>query len=579
MDDPSWCRACRTAAAADVTLTREVPPEDRTEPVDEAVPPVRRWYAPSLPGLWGGLILACLTFTPSLLPRSGVLQGAVAGIGAILGYGLGVLVALVWRAFAGRGPRRARGRSLAVFGIVAVLLVVASVLAGRYWQGELRTLMGAPAQSWGDTLLAVPVALVAFVVLFALCRALFLLGRGLGRLLSRWMGRRGARALGGLVVAAVVVYLVSGLALDGLFAATDRAFAAANDETPAGVSRPTSDLRSGGPESLIGWDTLGREGRIFVAGGPSGADIARFTGTRAAEPIRIYAGVDSADTAEDRAALAVADLERAGGFDRARLLVATTTGQGWLDAGTMSSFEYVAGGDSAIVALQYSFVPSGFSYLVDASRAQAAGRALFDAVYGKWASLPVDHRPQLYVFGESLGSFGGEAAFSGESDLRNRTSGALFVGPPNFNALHTEFRDGRDPGSREVEPVYRNGRTVRFSTDIDAGAPPVGAPWDGSRTLILQHPSDPITWWSPRLLFSRPDWLAEPRGRDVLPAMTWLPVVTFWQVTLDMPAAADVPEGHGHRYTRESVDAWATLLRPPDWTPQKADQLRAIISP
>ncbi|MFC7658664.1 alpha/beta-hydrolase family protein [Pseudonocardia benzenivorans] len=289
--------------------------------------------------------------------------------------------------------------------------------------------------------------------------------------------------------------------------------------------------------------------------------------------------MDSADTAEDRAALAVADLERAGGFDRARLLVATTTGQGWLDAGTMSSFEYVAGGDSAIVALQYSFVPSGFSYLVDASRAQAAGRALFDAVYGKWASLPVDHRPQLYVFGESLGSFGGEAAFSGESDLRNRTSGALFVGPPNFNALHTEFRDGRDPGSREVEPVYRNGRTVRFSTDIDAGAPPVGAPWDGSRTLILQHPSDPITWWSPRLLFSRPDWLAEPRGRDVLPAMTWLPVVTFWQVTLDMPAAADVPEGHGHRYTRESVDAWATLLRPPDWTPQKADQLRAIISP
>ena len=69
---------------------------------------------------------------------------------------------------------------------------------------------------------------------------------------------------------------------------------------------------------------------------------------------------------------------------------------------------------------------------------------------------PPDARPRLYVFGESLGSFGGETAFSGEFDLRNRTSGALFVGPPNFNPLYRAFVDDRDPGSREVEPVYRD---------------------------------------------------------------------------------------------------------------------------
>src|SRR3712207_7938171 len=79
------------------------------------------------------------------------------------------------------------------------------------------------------------------------------------------------------------------------------------------------------------------------------------------------------------------------------------------------------------------------------------------------------------------------------------------------SALHTEFRDNRDPGSREVEPVYRGGRTVRFSTEIGRGAPPLQAPWTGPRVLILQHPSDPVTWWSPSLLFSRPDWLAEPQ--------------------------------------------------------------------
>ena len=55
-------------------------------------------------------------------------------------------------------------------------------------------------------------------------------------------------------------------------------------------------------------------------------------------------------------------------------------------------------------------------------------------------------RPKLYVFGESLGSFGGENAFSGEADLANRTDGALFVGPPSFNPLYREFVDARDDG-------------------------------------------------------------------------------------------------------------------------------------
>jgi uncharacterized membrane protein len=421
------------------------------------------------------------------------------------------------------------------------------------------------------------VAAAVFAVLLGLARLVRDAARGVARLLSRWTNPRAAKALGALAVAAAGVLVVSGTLLDGLVATADAAFSLQDQETADGVERPDSGLRSGGPGSSIEWDTLGREGRTFVAGGPTAGEIRAFTGSGAEEPIRTYAGVATADEIPTRAQRAVDDLERAGGFQRSRLLVATTTGRGWLDAGSMTAFEYVADGDSAIVAMQYSYVPSGLSYLIDQTRARAAGRELFDAVYERWTALPEEGRPQLYVFGESLGSFGAEAAFSGEYDLRNRVAGALFVGPPNFNALHTELREDRDPGSREVEPVYRDGRTVRFSNDIGAGAPPLGEPWAGSRVLILQHPSDPITWWSPALLHDRPDWLSEEPGRDVLDAMTWLPIVTFWQVTLDMPFAVEVPEGHGHRYTAESVDAWATLLRPEGWTDEKADRLRALL--
>ena len=532
----------------------------------------------ALPGAWGAVLLASLSFTPSLLPRSGPVQGVVAGISAAAGYGLGVLAARVWRALADRGPRQPRTGAWRVFAVVATVLLATAFVLGRRWQDQLRTLMDAPGEPLWRAFLSPVVGLLVFAVLLGVARLVRGLARLMARLLSRWLRPRAARTVGALAVAAVAVLLVNGAAMDGLLATADRTFALADQGTADGVEQPTTGLRSGGPGSLIDWDTIGREGRTIVGGGPSVEEIADFTGTDAEDPIRIYSGVATAEDVADRAQLAVDDLERAGGFERARLLVATTTGRGWLDAGTLSAFEYIAGGDSALVAMQYSYVPSGVSYVVDQSRARAAGRELFDAVYERWTALPPDDRPELFVFGESLGSFGAEAAFSGEFDLRNRVTGALFIGPPNFNALHTEFRDGRDPGSPEVEPVYRGGRTVRFSNEIGSGAPPAEVPWMGARVLILQHPSDPVVWWSPSLLFSRPDWLAEPPGRDVLDDMTWLPVVTFWQVTLDMPFSVDVPEGHGHRYTRESVDAWATLLRPTAWSEDKADRLRELIS-
>jgi uncharacterized membrane protein len=273
----------------------------------------------------------------------------------------------------------------------------------------------------------------------------------------------------------------------------------------------------------------------------------------------------------------VRDLVRAGGFERRNLLVVTTTGTGWVEPSSTASFEYLTGGDSAIVSMQYSHLPSWLSFLVDQERAREAGRELFDAVYEEWLGLDSGRRPRLYVFGESLGSFGGETAFSGEADLRIRLDGALFTGPPNFNPLYRGFVDDRDSGSPEVEPVYRGGRTIRFSQLPRARVSPVDRAWNGTRVLYMQHASDPVTWWSPDLLLTRPDWLEEPPGRDVLPEMVWIPAVTFWQVSADLALCFSMPPGHGHTFTGEHVDGWAKVLRPAGWSAEKADELRAII--
>jgi uncharacterized membrane protein len=523
------------------------------------------------------VLFGCLAFTPSLLPRSGLSQGVVCGISAAIGYGLGVLGAAVWRAFADRGPREPEPRAWRIFGVVAVLALAGSYLLGQRWQGEIRDLMGVSAPGLVSTLLWPVIAAVLFVLLLGLARVLKGLYRLIAHTLDRWIGHRAARGVGWVAVILLTYGVTSGILLNGASAFANQTFSVRDGITKEGVVQPTDALRSGGPGSLVRWDELGREGRSFTGTGPSTADIAAFTGGAATRPIRAYAGLASAETAEARAKLAVDDLERAGGFSRKYVMVATTTGSGWLDPHSIDTFEYMTGGNSAVVGMQYSYLPSWISYLVDQQKAREAGRELYDAVYDRWSKVPEASRPRLLVSGESLGSFGGETAFSGEYDLRNRTAGALFAGPPNFNTLYRTFTDDRDEGSTEAAPVYKSGRTVRFQPVPGPVVDPAGQPWNGTRVLYLQHPSDPIVWWSPNLLFSRPDWLTEPRGQDVVGSVVWIPFVTFWQVTADLPLATGVPAGHGHHYSTEYVDAWADVLQPSGWTTAKADGLRGII--
>jgi uncharacterized membrane protein len=569
--------ATEQSAAATEAAPAEVPPDGPPPPPTTQAKHRRLLYV-TLPGCWGAIIFAALSFTPSLLPRGGLIQGIICGITAAIGYGLAVWAASIWRAFADREPRRPSRRAWLTFIISAVVLFAVAFGLGQYWQYEIRKLMGVTEYNIPLAVASPVIAVLFFGLFLAIGRGLRGLYRWLAKLLNRWIGQRAARGVGWILVVGLTYLVVSGLLLQGFINLMNAAYGTRDTTTAEGVHQPTTSQRSGGPGSLIPWDTLGYQGRNFIGKGPSTADIAKFTGQPAMEPIRIYAGLASAKGAQAQAELAVKDLQRAGGFQRKYLDVVTTTGSGWVDPALVDSFEYLTGGDCATVAIQYSYLPSWISYLVDKAKAEEAGRALFDAVYGAWAKMPQDHRPKLVVAGESLGSFGGEAGFTGANGMANTTNGILFAGPPNFNTLFREFSDNRDPGSPEVQPIYQNGQTVRFTNNPGKAIPPTGQPWNGTRVLYLMHPSDPIVWWSPHLIFSQPDWISEPPGSDVLGTMFWMPFITFWQVTADLPFATGVPDGHGHRYSAEYVDGWNTVLRPAGITSQDLATLRGIIS-
>jgi len=380
----------------------------------------------------------------------------------------------------------------------------------------------------------------------------------------------------GIVIVALVVVVVLAAAFKGFEKLSNDIYRKTNGTTANGVTQPQSAMRSGSSASLVSWQSLGLQGRSFVARGPSRQQLQAFNGRRPKEPIRVYVGLDSAPTAAARASLAVKELDRTGAFTRRLLIVMGATGTGWIEPQSADPPEYMYNGDTAEVTIQYSFLPSWISFITDKAKATDAGRALFNAVYAHWNRLPAASRPKLIAYGLSLGSFAGQSPFSGAADFRARTDGAYFAGTPNDSQPWRTLEDTRDTGSPEWQPTYEGGKTIRWAAEPGNLTVATGT-WSSPRVLYLQHGSDPVVWWSPRLVLHRPGWLSEPRAPDVSTETRWFPLITFLQVTVDQFLGTNVANGHGHNYGNMTVYAWSAIAAPPGWTAEKAQQLQTTV--
>ena len=539
-------------------------------------------------GIAFGALFFCLSLTPSLLPRDWLFQGLIGGVTGSFGYGLGVLIGKATYRVVLRGARWWPPPAPVLFWMKAAVVAIAPtacvlmLIPAASWQRQVSALMGIQ----GPTTLGYLRTLIVAVAVGALVVSTFRVLIDAVKLLARMLIRRWhlhdevALFIGTAIVVALLAMLFDGVLVRGFFAGASAVFQPRDSTTPAGVSQPLLGEKSGSPASLAPWESLGYQGRDFVATGPHAADQARLNGRPAKEPSRVYAGLHTAADDRGRLAVLLSELERTGAFTRKLLVIAPTTGTGWIDPVAASSLEMMYNGDTAIVGMQYSYLPSWISFLADRQKSMDSGRMLIEVIHERWQQLPPDHRPKLVLYGESLGSMAGQAAFGWLPDIRQMGFDAvLWVGPPQASPLWHALIVRRDPHTTEVAPRYDNGRTVRFTEAIDpADVHHVsGPPWLGSRVLFLQHPSDPVVWWSPDLLFGQPDWLVEPRGRDRSAAMRWNPVVTFWQVSADLTNAEGVPGGHGHNYSNDILDGWAAVAPPDGWTAADTERIRAAL--
>ncbi len=508
----------------------------------------------SRPGVIGAVIVAAMCVLPSLVPRAGLIQGLLLGSCAAIGYGLGCVAGLRWRTHANHRD------------LWWMAVVLGALILGWRWQAQLAQITGVDGFSPLWIVQALAAGIVVFIVWLALARGIRWVTQRVGAGLQKVLHPRVATA-GAVTVSAVVLVLAVDRLPEALVSTFNPLFVSMNAASQGAA--PTSDYVSGGPASAIPWQALGAQGQQFVAGATSSTQLRQFNGRPALAPIRAFVGVDSAATDEQLAALAVQELERLGGFERAVIAVGTSAGSGTVDPGEVVPLEYILNGDVATVATQYSLLPSFLSFLVDKPNAVRAASTLLEAVRTRASQQA--RPPRIVVFGESLGAYGSSSTFDDLQAVLDQTDGALWQGPPNASPLWQRYTAARDPGSLEVEPVFDNGQHLRWANEPSGLSLP--GKWEVPRVVFLQNASDPVVWWSPRALWSRPAWMAQPRGPAVLPWVPWLPVTTFAGLTGDMINSQGVPPGHGHVYGSDPVYAWAAILDRPGWTAQDSDRL------
>lgn len=545
------------------------PRTQRTGTIDRLMP---NWW-----GAIGANIASWIALGPSFLPRTWWMTAGSVGFAQIYGYAVGSgaraarsLLRNPFRRllhlnanpeFPARLNRIWRWTSVATMSAGTLIALARSIPRQR----EIARKIGVPEPSARTQIVGLVAGSGFAAAALAWFTALRLQSHSTRQFLRRFAPALAAPFSGTVITFALTYYLNRSLVWHRLMQRLHDSAMAKNLSPLPGREPPLQAERSGSDASFEPFMTLGRHGKAVVSDGPRAEHISAYWGEPAMEPVRAYVGLRAQVSIPEAAKRAVAELKRAGGFERDVICIKVGTGTGWLNDWSMAAMEYLTRGNCATVSLQYTVLTSSLAILVDRNSPKLTGQSLYREVMREIAQMPAEARPRVVMSGESLGAYGGLSVFDNADDMMRRLDGAVWAGCPQITAIWQELTAKRQPGSPEILPRIGDGSHIRFSNRSSDLAGPAGAapysPWNSDRRFIfLQHPSDPVVWGTWSLMWKEPQWMREARGHDVTPHWRWWPWVTFWQVVADSPMSITTPAGHAHRYFEEYIAAWAEVL-------------------
>lgn len=361
----------------------------------------------------------------------------------------------------------------------------------------------------------------------------------------------------------------------------------------------TNQYVSGSPQSLVPWETMGREGRRHVVTYVRPEKLedrpSELQGVKRPElsirtvmqeearntPISIFVGLDSAPTALGRVELALAEMDRTDAWSRKLIMLVSPTGTGYVNYVAIAATQYMTRGDMASVTLQYSKRPSPLS-LGKVKGAKEQNRALWLRILERVRDMPVGERPMVVVFGESLGAHTSQAAFEGWGTLGPQALGidrALWIGTPEMSKWRHEIMG---PDRADIDKTL-----IAVVNDYEEFLALGNTAKEHAHYVLLSHDNDGVTKFGPSLINRRPAWLGpdrptelelpgrSPRGIPV--SMRWRPVTTFYQLLVDMKNA-QIPGSYrawAHDYRPDLPDFIRDVFDLDDVTDEQLERIKA----
>jgi uncharacterized membrane protein len=275
---------------------------------------------------------------------------------------------------------------------------------------------------------------------------------------------------------------------------------------------------------------------------PADLSIATVMGEPArAHPVQVFVGLDSAPTPSERVDLAIAEMDRTDAWSRSLLMLVSPTGTGYVNYVAIAAAQYLTRGDVASVTMQYSRRPSPLS-LGKVRDAREQNRLLWLRIFQRVRAMSPDERPEVVLFGESLGAHTSQDVLLGWGTLGPQALGidrALWIGTPGGSKWMREVTGAPrlDVDPALVAVVNDHEQLMALGDEARARV----------RYVLLSHDNDGVTKFGLDLLNRRPAWLGPDRPlreevpgrspRGIPAGMRWRPVTTFFQTLIDMKNA------------------------------------------
>lgn len=173
---------------------------------------------------------------------------------------------------------RLRSRVNLIVGLICLAVAIAALYLSAGWQNSVRSVMGLEPVPSAYPASVCGLAIVTFLILLLLMRALIWLGRYISAKIHRVVPRRVANVVGIALTVILIWTIANGLLIQSTFEVLDRSFREYDALIEPDRPQPVAADKTGSAVSLLKWDELGRAGREFVSSGPTAAEISSLQG-------------------------------------------------------------------------------------------------------------------------------------------------------------------------------------------------------------------------------------------------------------------------------------------------------------